>query len=164
MIEIAKILKPQGINGEVKVQLFSDNVEGFAKRAFAYLKNGEKLNYAVNRVSQGFVFMNIDGINTRSDAELYNGVFLYIGREDFAEPEEDEYYICDLIGLEVKDETGASLGKLKEVLQNGAADVYVVKGTRNFMFPALKIVIKEVTDKYMVLDTTELGRVAVYDD
>jgi len=164
MIEIAKILKPQGIHGEVKVQLFSDNIEGFAERSFAYLKNGQKISYVVNREAGGYLYLKIDGIDTRNDAEAIRGVFLYINRSDFDETEEGEYYIHDLIGLGVADESGAELGKLKEILQHGAADVYVVKGSRNFMFPALKSVLKEVTDKQIVVDAGELEKVAVYED
>lgn len=164
MIEIAKILKPQGINGEVKVALFSDNIEGFSERGFAYLKSGEEINYTVKRVGQGNLYLQIDGINTRNDAELLRGVFLYLSREEFDEPEENEYYIYDLVGLEVKDETGKTLGRLKEVLQHGAADVYVVKGEKNFMFPAVKSVIKSVDDKSISVDSGELGRVVVYED
>ena len=164
MIKIAKILKPQGIKGEVKVQLFSDNVAGFCDRGFASLKNGEELGYSVTRDNQGYLYLSIDGVNTRNDAEAYRGVFLYLDRSDFDETEEGEYYICDLIGLEITDEAGTVLCKLKEVLQHGAADVYVVKGAKSFMFPALKSVLKSVTADKIVVDAEELSKVAVYDD
>lgn len=164
MIEIAKILKPQGIKGEVKVQLFSDNFEGFCERGFAYLKSGEKICYTVNRETKGVLYLNIDGVVTRNDAEAYSGVFLYLDRSDFDETEEGEYYVCDIIGLEVTDEAGTVLGKLKEILQHGAADVYVVKGQKSFMFPALKSVIKSVTEDSIIVDTEELSKVAVYDN
>lgn len=164
MIEIAKILKPQGIKGEVKVQLFSDNVAGFCDRGFAYLKNGKEISYSVIRENQGYLFLSIDGVDTRNDAEAYRGVFLYLDRSDFDETQDGEYYICDLIGLEITDEAGTVLGKLKEVLQHGAADVYVVKGPKRFMFPALKSVLKSVTADKIIVDSEELSKVAVYDD
>ena len=61
--------------------------------------------------------------------------FFIFNAVTFDEPEEGEHYVCDLIGLSVFDEEGSKLGVLKEILQNGAADVYVVKGGRSFMFP-----------------------------
>ena len=164
MIEVAKVLKAQGIDGEVKVQLFSDNVEGFAARGYAYLKDSQRLDYTVTRTQGSFVYLRIEGIDTRNDAEALSGVFLYLERSDFDEPKEGEHYVCDLIGLSVFDETGEKLGVLKEVLQHGAADVYVVKGGRSFMFPALKSVILSVDGERIAVDSTELGKVAVYED
>jgi len=164
MIEIAKIIKPQGIHGEIKVQLFSNDVGAFFERGFAYDKAGKKIEYTAIRSSGSNVIISIEGVNTRSDAELFRGVFLCLKREDFEELNENEHYICDLVGSNVVDETGALLGTLKEILQHGAADVYVVKGDRNLMFPALKHVIKRVGDGEIVVDSTALSKVAVYDD
>ena len=164
MIEIAKILKPQGIHGEVKVQLFSNDVDAFFGRGFAYDKQGKRVEYTPVRSSGLIVIVRMKGVNTRADAELMRGVFLYLDREDFKELNEHEHYVCDIIGIKVVDETGEKLGTLKEILQHGAADVYVVKGDRNLMFPALKRVIIRVTDGEIVVDSKALSEVAVYDD
>lgn len=164
MIEIAKILKPQGIFGEMKVQLFSSNVDTFFERGFAYDKQGEKIEYTAIRSSGTNVIITIDGVNTRNDAEVLRGVFLYLRREDFEMLVDDEYYVCDLVGASVIDETGAKLGVLKEILQNGAADVYVVTGKKKLMFPALKHVIKGVSNGEITVNSKALSEVAVYDD
>lgn len=168
MIEIAKILKPHGIHGEVKVQLFSDNIETFCERGYAYVTHGSKyrrINYTPVRFSRPYAYLRLDGVNTRNDAEAYHGVFLYLDRKDFEDTDEGEYYVCDLIGLSVVSEDGTKLGKLAEVLQHGAADVYVVKGEKGFMFPALSRVIRSVDIKngIMEVDTRALEEVAVYD-
>ena len=164
MTEIAKILKPQGIHGEVKVQLFSNDVEAFFERGFAYDKQGKRIEYTPVRSSGLNVIVRLEGINTRNDAERLRGVFLYLNREDFKELDEHEHYICDMIGAKVVDETGTNLGILKEILQHGAADVYVVKGDKNLMFPALKSVITSVADGQIVVNSKTLSEVAVYDD
>lgn len=164
MIEIAKILKPQGIYGEMKVQLFSNNVDTFLERGFAYNKQGKKIEYTAIRSSGSNVIITIEGISSRDDAELLRGVFLYLKREDFEELDENEHYICDLVGSNVVDETGAALGTLKEIFQHGAADVYVVRGDKNLMFPALGRVIKSVGNGEIVVDSAALSEVAVYDD
>jgi len=64
------------------------------------------------------------------------------------------------------DENGEKLGVLKDVLQHGAADVYVVQGKRGFMFPAVKRVITAVDLEAgeMRVDSRALSEVAVYDD
>jgi 16S rRNA processing protein RimM len=170
MIEIAKILKAQGVRGEIKAQLYSDNFEGFEKRGFAYIKSdggsNKRIEYAVMRSEPPFVYIHIPGIDTRNDAEELCGVFLYLEREELDEPEEGEYYIVDFIGIEVMDESGKKLGVIKDVLQHGAADVYEVKGERNFMFPAIKKVVKsiDIKQKRMIVGAGALEEVAVYDD
>ena len=169
MIEIAKILKPHGIHGEVKAQLFSDNVESFCARGFVYVRKGrghERIGFSPLRSSGRNVYMRIDGVETRNDAEKIRGEYLYIDRSDFDETDEGEYYVLDLVGLKIVDDTGSGLGVLREVLQHGAADVYVIDAPNGFMFPALKRVIKNVDIEggTITVDSAALEEVAVYED
>lgn len=169
MIEIAKVLKPHGIKGEVKVQLFSENFDDFCSRGFAYFKNGgsyDRIAYEDIRVEPPFVYLHIEGIDTKNGAESIQGVFLYIDKDELPGTQEGEYYVFDLIGLTVTDMEGNKLGRIEDVLQHGAADVYVVKGKKDFMFPALKRVIKNVDMDagVMTVDENALSEVAVYDD
>lgn len=169
MIEIARILKAQGINGEVKAQVFSDDIDGFINRGYAYLKQGgdmKKTAFAAVRQEPPFVYLRIEGVDTRNDAEALRGELMYIDRSELPPPDEGEYYIFELKGLHVKDGEGNKLGVLSDVLQHGAADVYVVKGDRNFMFPALKRVIQsvDINAGFMTVDAGALAEVAVYDD
>jgi 16S rRNA processing protein RimM len=167
-IEIAKLLKPHGIRGEIKVKLFSDNYDAFCDREFAYIRQDgayRRITYTAVRVAPPFVYILIEGVNSRNDAETYSGVLLYLDRVDFDEPDDGEYYVCDLVGLRVVDEKGEKLGTLKDVLQHGAADVYVVDGPRGFMFPALRRVIRsvDIANGEICVDSGALGEVAVYD-
>ncbi len=169
MIEIARILKPHGIRGDLKVRLFSDNLDAFAERGFAYTKKGsdyERTAYTAVRIDAPFIYVHVDGVDTRNGAEILSGTTLYLQREDLEAPDEGEHYIIDLIGLKVLDVEGNELGELKEILQHGAADVYVVKGKKNFMFPALKRVIHSVdTDAGVIrVNALALAEVVVYDD
>jgi len=168
MIEIGRILKPHGIQGQLKVRLYSDNIDDFAQRGFAYIRQaGEvrRIGYAVVRTEPPFLFLRVGGVSTRSEAEALSGASLLLHRSDLNEPEEGEHYIVDLIGLEVADENGTKLGVLKDVLQHGAADVYVVKGQKGFMFPAVKRVIIAIDVEAGVIrvDSKKLEEVAVYD-
>lgn len=169
MIEIARILKPHGINGDLKIKLFSDNFNAFAEREFAYIKNGNdflRTAYKAVRVDVPFIYVHFENVHTRDEAEAVAGTTLYIQRDDLEAPKEGEHYIVDLIGLKVVNETGAELGTLNDILQHGAADVYVVKGERNFMFPAIKRVIMSIDIEAgkMSVDADALAEVAVYDD
>jgi 16S rRNA processing protein RimM len=168
MIEIGRILKPHGIQGQLKVRLYSDNFDEFTDRGFAYARQDgdiRRMDYEAVRVEPPFVYLRADGVTTRSEAEALCGLPLLLRRSDLKAPEEGEHYIVDLIGLSVVDESGAKLGVLKDVLQHGAADVYVVHGPKGFMFPALKRVIIAVDTDAGVLrvDSQALEEVAVYD-
>jgi 16S rRNA processing protein RimM len=168
MIEIGRILKPHGIQGQLKVRLYSDNFEEFTRRGYAYIKQDEgarRIGYAVMRAEPPFVYLRVGGVSTRTEAEALCGLPLMLGRGDLGEPGEGEHYIVDLIGLTVVDERGTELGVLKDVLQHGAADVYVVRGRKGFMFPALKRVITKVDVQAgaITVDSKALEEVAVYD-
>ena len=168
MIEIARVVSPHGIRGDMKVRLYSENFDEFCRRGFAYLENAEgrrRMVYRTLRVDPPFVYVHFDGVETRSDADLLRNSPLFVRRSDLEAPAEGEHYIMDIIGFAVM-AGGKKLGVLKDVLQHGAADVYVVEGDRNFMFPALKRVIKKVDTEAgeIEVDAQALEEVAVYDD
>lgn len=169
MIEIARILKPHGIRGDLKVRLFSDNYDAFAERGFAYIKKGsdyQRTAYTAVRIDAPFVYVHFDGADTRNDAETLCNETLYLRREELETLEDGEHYVVDLVGLKVLDESDNELGILKDVLQHGAADVYVVKGKKSFMFPAVKRVVLSVDlgAGEMRVNAAALAEVAVYDD
>lgn len=168
MIEIARIVAPHGIRGDVKVRLYSNNYEEFCQREFAYVKNEEgqlRMSYTALRVDPPFVYIHLDGVDTRNDSERIQNTPLFVQRSDLNAPEEGEHYINDILGFAIL-ANGKKLGVLKEVLQHGAADVYVVSGDRGFMFPALKRVIKNIDTGAGTIEVDEaaLQEVAVYDD
>ncbi len=165
---IGQIVKPQGVRGEVKVAPATDDPERFCELPHVYLdEKGEKqLKVLSGRVREGYAFLTLEGISDRDQAEGLRNVFLYIDRENAVKLPEGRYYISDLIGMDVKDEAGNALGKLTDVFQAGGNDVYEVRGNRVFRFPALKraLVSVDVENAVMVLDASELSRIAVYDD
>ncbi len=168
MIEIARVVSPHGIRGDLKVRLYSDRFEEFCSRGAAYIKGAEghrRVAYTALRVDAPFVYVHFDGIDTRNDAELMKNVPLFAERNELEAPGEGEYYVSDILGIAVIAD-GKKLGVLQDVLQHGAADVYVVKGERSFMFPALKRVIRriDVAEGVIELDAAALLEVAVYDD
>ena len=166
--KIARILKPQGIKGEVKLKVFSDDIAHFASTDHVYLKQGGEYVYKKafgGRVYKDFAYLGIEGIETRNDAEAMRGQYLFIDRDSAAPLEEGKAYVSDLIGLPIVDEQGRELGVLKDILQNGAADVYCVKGDKPFMFPAVPhiVVEKDIEGGRIVVNGERLKEAAVYD-
>jgi 16S rRNA processing protein RimM len=166
-IAVAKIVKPQGIKGEVKLKFLGNDPSELLDLEEVYLseKSDESIKVLKAWRHKDGVFMALNGVTTRNEAEELRGTTLFIDAEDI-EPPEGEYYITDLIGCDIVLEGGEVLGKLQNILQHGAADIYEVKGARNFMMPALKkvIVTTDIDDKVITVNKEALAEVVVYED
>ena len=137
---IGVISSVHGIHGECKVFVTSDSPERFKKlktvRAvrpqdpLSGAKGGEEteLELVSVRFFNNMAICRFRGIDTPEEIRKYRGMELWIDRSEAVPLEKDEFYIADLIGMQVYDEDGNGLGTLKEVLQTGANDVYVVDG------------------------------------
>lgn len=147
-LETAKIVAAHGIRGEVRCQYFCDSAEFLCEFEELYLdKNGEKpIEITRAYPHKNVVIMKIDGVDSIEDAQKLIGKTLYMNRDD-VELDEGVYYIQDIIGLVVKDiDSGEVYGKISEVYQNGATDVYSIKkenGTE-LMFPYIDEVVKKI--------------------
>ena len=73
-----------------------------------------------------FVILKFKGIDNINDIEKYRGKSLMIDREDAVDLDEDEYFIADMIGMKVCTEDGSEFGTLKDVMETGANDVYII--------------------------------------
>jgi 16S rRNA processing protein RimM len=148
MYAVGKVLKPQGIKGEIKVKSISPNPERFKtlKKIFIEKENLETYSIESVRISNKFVFLKLLGINNREDSEPLRGCDILIEKSDLIDLLPDEYFIHDLIGCQVKTDSGLILGKLIEVSQYNDNDVYVVKNDvgKELLIPATKEVIKQV--------------------
>jgi 16S rRNA processing protein RimM len=167
-IEVALVVKPQGIKGELKLKPLGDGASGLIGLKEVFLSKDAESPVSVTKSwrYKDNAFMALNGVTTRNDAEALRGKKLYIDVGDGGGLEEGVYYVADLIGCAIAGRTGKTLGTLKQVLQNGAADVYVVSGEKSFMMPALKRVIMstDIEKKLITVDEEALAEVAVYED
>ncbi len=166
---IGQVLRPQGIKGQVKVRPDTDDPERFLDLETVYLKKGEAYEpVSVDEVSvrEDGVYLRLANAQSRDEAEKQRNLLLYVDRAHAVELGEDETFICDLIGCRVIDLQGNELGTVKDVLQPGGNDVYVIKTPKGEMLlPALKHVIPAVDVKggTMTVDEKRLPEVAVCD-
>lgn len=166
--ELGRILKPQGVKGEVKLDAYTDSLSRFEALDFAYFREDGyvKAEIEKTRVDARYAYLKFKGCDDRDAAEKLRGKTLYIDRAHAAKPPEGACYILDLIGCAVKDNTGAEIGVLQDVLQNGAADVYVVKTAEGTcMFPSVPHVVldRDIENAVITVDAQGLSEVAVYD-
>ena len=98
------------------------------------------------RFFKNLVILKFDGIDNINDIEKYKGKDLWIPREEAQELGEDEYYIADLQGLNVVLEDGTEFGTLRDVMETGANDVYIIDSNEHgeVLLPAIKECILDV--------------------
>lgn len=167
---IGEITKPQGVQGELKLRPITCDPWRFEDMDYAYIKEGEgyrKVEIKVRKVNEDAVYLRMEGVLTRNDAEEMRGTMLYIDREHAVELDEDSTFICDLMGLKGVLTDGSEIGKIIDVMQPGGNDVYVFKGKKGeVLVPALKSVVVKVDldEGVMLLDSARMAEVAVYDE
>ena len=142
-LEAGKIVSTHGIKGEVKVMPYCDSAELFCEfDRFFMGKNHDEIIVEHSRVQKNMAIAKLEGIDTPEAAEKLRNKLLYMHRDDL-ELDEDTFFIDDLIGMEVRDaDSGFVYGKIDDVMQTGANDVYVIKGSdREYLVPAIADVI-----------------------
>ena len=138
-LEAGKIVNTHGIRGEVKIMPYTDSPELLAEFDRLFLgKAHTEVIIERSRVFKNTVIAKIEGVDTPEEAEKLRNKLLYMHRDDL-ELDENTYFIQDLIGMEVRDaDSGQVYGKIADVMQTGANDVYVVKGDdREYLVPAI---------------------------
>ncbi len=167
---IGEITKPQGVRGELKLRPVTCDPSRFEEMNIAYLKDGDgyrPVRIQVRSASADAVFLRMEGVETRNDAEEMRGTALYIDRAHAVALDNDSNFLCDLIGLKGVLTDGGEIGRLIEVMQPGGNDVYVFRGTRGeVLVPALRSVVVRVdlSAGEMLLDAARMAEVAVYDE
>lgn len=142
-LEAGKIVTTHGIKGEVKIMPYCDSAELLAEFDRLFIgKNHDEIIVERARVQKNMVIAKLEGINTPEEAEKLRNKMLFMHRDDL-ELDDDTYFIQDLIGMEVKDaDSDVLYGKIADVMQTGANDIYVVRGEeREYLVPAIADVV-----------------------
>ena len=147
--QVGVITSTHGIKGEVKVFPTTDNVKRFKKNMEIILDTGkENIQLTVESVKffKQFVILKFKGIDNINDIEKYKTKSLYVTRANAVRLRKDEYFIADLLGVDVWEDNGEKLGLLKDVIETGANDVYVItlEDGKELLIPAIKECILDV--------------------
>jgi len=126
---VGRIVKAHGVRGEVVVVSESDNPTRFARGAVLATPEGSKLVVRASRPHDASLIVSFEGVDDRTAAERLRGKALSIEAADRRALEPDEYWPEDLIGLHVRDQEGAPLGEIVDVVI-GAQDRLVVQTSR----------------------------------
>ena len=177
--KIGQIVNTQGLKGEVRVYPFTDDIYRFDDLEEFYLGKDLETKWEVERVRYkgNMVIMKIKGVDSVEmaerlktknlyvsrenidrveDAEKLRNKFMYVSREDSRELEEGEFFIADMIGMDVYTLDNNHIGTLKDVLQYAANDVYVIKSNdgKEFLIPAITKFVPtiDINERKMIID------------
>ena len=149
VFQVGIISSTHGVRGEVKVFPTTDDMKRFKKLKEVLLDTGnETLTLEIEGVKffKQFVILKFKGYDNIDDIVKYRGKSLFVPRENAVKLQKDEYFIADLIGLKVVNEDGSFTGVLKDVMETGANDVYIVESQdgKEVLIPAIKDCILQV--------------------
>lgn len=156
-IEFGKIVNTHALKGEVKVYSYTDNETNILNLKKVYI-SGKEYQVEHTRYQKGMFYIKLKGIDTVEQAESL--VDLVVMREVLEEEKESdaEFFVKDLIGVEVYDDREMLLGVLTQVLVTGANDVYEIKKPNGecFLVPAIKRNVKSIDIKARKMVVTNL--------
>ena len=141
-IEAGRIVNTHGVQGEVKIEVWLDSPRFFTTFKRLVLDTGEERKVLSARAHKGFVIAKLEGAADVNAAMRLKGRNVSVRREDAALPR-GAFFLQDIIGAKVVDEAGNEVGKLAEVMETPASNIYVVRGEAEHLIPAVPEFIKK---------------------
>ncbi len=150
MLRVGVITSPHGVHGEVNVFPTTDDVKRFNTLKTVYIDNKKTLlECEIESVKyfKNMVILKFKDHEDRNEIEKFRQNDILIDRADAVPLEEDEYFICDLIGFDVIEDNGQKLGILKDILTTAANDVYEVEtgDGKEVLIPSIKDCILDIS-------------------
>jgi len=162
LIVVGRVIKSQGLQGELKVEPLSDYSERFEKLTTVQLelKNGEVKPFETEkiRISGGIVIFKLKGVDDRNTADKLKGAYVSVPRSEVFPLNADSFYIFELEGMDVYDPDGKLTGRVAKVVQYPANGVLIVETeTENIMIPTIKEFMRkiDVEGKRIVIEMPE---------
>lgn len=158
-IVIGKIVAPHGVRGDIRILPLTDKPDQFLNLDYLLLPDGKKLTVKNARFHKNMVLVSTKEITTMNAAELLRDKDVSVNFEDLPELEDGEFYVADLIGLDVIDTEGNKVGTFKDAQTTGVNDYYIiaVPGQKDILIPALKRYVKEINleEQHIVVEMPE---------
>ena len=134
-IEAGRIVNTHGVAGEVKIDVWLDSPQ-FLKSFKRCFIDRREVKLLSARVHKGFLIVKLEGVEDVNAAMALKGRTVFIDRADARLPK-GAFFLQDIIGASVVDESGNEIGKLADVMETPASNVYVVKGETEHLIPAV---------------------------
>jgi len=148
LIVVGRVAGAFGVRGEVRVTSFTEDPLALARFGALKRQDGSPaLTILSAREAKGSLITRCAGIDTREQADALRGLRLFVPREALPEPDEDEFYLTDLIGLKAVTPTGEAVGMVKSVQNFGAGDLIEIapaEGGATWYLPFTREAVPEV--------------------
>lgn len=148
LIQVGRVAGAFGVRGEVRITSFTADPLALVDYKDLRREDGSTgLTLTSGRAAKGGVIVRAREVETREQAEALRGLKLYISRDSLPEPEEDEFYVTDLIGLAVETAEGEALGRVKAVQDFGAGSLLEIappEGGATWYLPFTRDAVPEV--------------------
>lgn len=141
-LEVGKIISTHGVHGEVKIQPWADSPD-FIKSFKTLYIDGKAMNVLSTKLHKGYVITLFEGINDINTAMCLINKTVFINRDDASLPS-GSFFLQDIYGLSVFTAEGEQIGTVADILILPAGNVYVVKGKREYLIPAVSDFVKEI--------------------
>ena len=168
-LRAGQIVRAHGVHGDVKIIPLTDDPARFRQLKTAYIETtaGAYAPVAVTgaRFLPDAVLLHLEGYESVERAETLKNVYLCVTRDQAVKLKKDTYFVDDLIGCDTFDSNGRAFGKVTDVLETGANDVYEIERGK-LLVPALKRVLCEVDveNGRIVFDAVVLEEVGCFAD
>ncbi len=146
-LRVGQIINTHGIKGGLKVIPLTDFDDRFEELKWVFIEGLEEKFYITSvQYQKNNLIITFKGYQDINLVEKFKGKYLIIDETQRRQLPEDTYYIADILGLEVYTVEGDFLGKIKDVLQAGSNEVYLIEaaGGKEIMIPAVKEFVPEI--------------------
>ena len=128
LLQVARVAGAFGVRGEIRITTFTEDPLALATYKVLVRQDGSPgLTLTAARAVKGAVIAQAKGVDTRDQAQALRGLTLFVPRDSLPPPDEDEFYLADLIGLAIETPQGEPLGTVKTVQDFGAGDLIEVQ-------------------------------------
>ena len=134
-IEAGRIVNTHGVGGEVKIEVWLDSPQ-FMKRFGRVFVEDRETRVLSAKIQKNFLLARLEGVDDLNAAMALKGKTVFIDRADAKLPK-GQFFVQDILGASVVDEQGAEIGKLVDVLERPASNIYVVRGETEHLIPAV---------------------------
>jgi 16S rRNA processing protein RimM len=162
LIQLGFVGAPFGVRGWIKLRSHTDPPERLLEhRSLVLGQGGVRQNYRIEASgrSGGALTVKLAGIENRDQAQALRGAQVFVPRSELPQRETRDFYRADLIGCEVVNLDGISLGNVQHFIESPAQVLMVVRGTREFWIPAVPQHLRRVDlqARRVVVDWNETG-------
>ncbi len=143
-LAVGRLGKPHGIRGEIKMLVLTDFPDRLKPNDVVYVGDERQpRTLRAVRPHQGHLLVAFEGLTDREQASRLRQQFVCVHVDNVPPLPDGEYYHHQLIGLQIITENGAALGKLAEIIETGANDVYIIRPEdgKDILIPAIDDVI-----------------------